>query len=78
MNKFFHYKTILLPAKIIPIVWELSRANVIVVYMVPRSAAKPESSDWAGLIALSTMYEKKNIKKNIINEFNSTKYFVII
>lgn len=47
-----------LPAKTIPIALTLSRGNEIVAYVVPRSVANPESSDWAGLIARSTIIYK--------------------
>lgn len=41
-----------LPAKMIPIDWQFCLAIEMVAYVEPRSAAKPESSDCAGLIAL--------------------------
>lgn len=63
------------PANVIPIFVVLSRGNVMVAYVVPLSGAKPESSDWAGLMARSTRFHgtdrykrnetkrKKNIKQ---------------
>ena len=46
----------------IPIDWAFCRGIEIVAYVVPRSAANPESSDCAGLNALPVM--KKEMKKN--------------
>lgn len=59
-----------LPAKMIPIAWAFCRGIEIVadaVY-VPRSAASPESSDCAGLIALpSNRPENGGEWKNLLN-----------
>lgn len=49
------------PAKMIPIDWQFCRGMEIVAYVEPRSAARPESSDCAGLIALPWETAKKNI-----------------
>lgn len=54
-----------------PIACAFSRGSDIVAYVVPRSAAKPESSDCAGLIARSPARRKN--KHKIINVFDSTR-----
>lgn len=56
--------TIHLPRNMIPIACTFSRGKEIVAYVVPLSAARPESSDCAGLIARST--ETKKIIRNLI------------
>ena len=52
-----------LPANVMPIFVVLSRGNVMVAYVVPRSGAKPESSDCAGLMARSTARENNKRKE---------------
>ena len=54
-----HFYCIHLPRNTIPIAWAFSRGNEMVAYVVPRSAAKPESSDWAGDMARSPKNETK-------------------
>lgn len=48
-----------------PIVDALSLGNDIVAYVVPRSAARPESSDCAGLIARSPKISMQNKTKKL-------------
>lgn len=49
-----------LPRKTMPIACAFSLGNDIVAYVVPLSAAKPESSDCAGDIARSPERRKQN------------------
>lgn len=55
------------PTNVMPILCALSRGSVIVAYVVPRSGARPESSDCAGLIARST---ENREKEKIIKYFS--------
>lgn len=54
---------VVLPAKMMPIDWQFCLGMEMVAYVEPRSAARPESSDCAGLIALPWETAKKNDKK---------------
>lgn len=61
------------PANVIPIFVVLSLGNVKVAYVVPRSGAKPESSDCAGLIARSTAKIENKKNKNTKHKNTETK-----
>lgn len=65
-----------LPRKTIPIAAALSRGNEIVAYVVPLSAAKPESSDCAGDIARSPKKNRTIMTQSVNWILNSCNKFL--
>lgn len=58
-----------IPESTMPIVDALSLGSDIVAYVVPRSAARPESSDCAGLIARSPISFRQKKEEVLIYLF---------